>query len=279
VPWRADVWLRHGRAGLRAGDAGAREALERAAAAPEERDAARLALLDLCDLDLAAGDVARAQRWLDSIPRPLGGGPDAGASLRRAECAALRGDAEAAEAALGAVGELDDLALEGRAALVRARIAALRGQTASPGHQRAAAIASAVRAFVLDAPGASELLAWLVAASRDAAEVAELRAIVEGMGVGRAPAWEAAFAFAEGRRADARQALVRALGAGDPRASSALAQLAVGAATPRRSRRSPRTIPRSCRRISAPSPRPRAPSTTPPPIRPPPPARSIASTR
>jgi hypothetical protein len=65
VPWRADVWLRLGRAGLRAGDAGASEALERAAAAPEERDAARLALLDLCDLDLAAGDVARAQRWLD----------------------------------------------------------------------------------------------------------------------------------------------------------------------------------------------------------------------
>src|SRR5690606_30999042 len=115
VPWRADVWLRLGRAGLRAGDAGAREALERAASAPEERDAARLALLDLCDLDLAAGDVARATRWLDSVPRALGGGPDPGLALRRAECAALRGDADGAASALEGVGELEDLALDARA--------------------------------------------------------------------------------------------------------------------------------------------------------------------
>src|SRR5262245_10342728 len=47
VPWRADVWLRLGRAGLRIDWPGAREALERAAAAPDERDSARLALLDL----------------------------------------------------------------------------------------------------------------------------------------------------------------------------------------------------------------------------------------
>src|SRR5262249_46164625 len=50
VPWRADVWLRLGRAGLRTEWSGAREALERAVSAPEERDASRLALFDLCDL-------------------------------------------------------------------------------------------------------------------------------------------------------------------------------------------------------------------------------------
>lgn len=227
VPWRADVWLRLGRAAQRTADPRAREALERAASAPEERDAARLALLDLCDLDLLAGDVARAQRWLDSVPQAMTGGPDVDVALRRAECAALRGDAEAAATALAMVGDPDDLVIAGRAALVRARLAAIRGQTASAGPERAAAMAAAVRAFVLDAPGSSDLLAWLVAGSRDAAEVAELRAIVEGMGVARAPAWEAAFAFAEGRRADARQALVRALGAGDPRAAAALAQLAI----------------------------------------------------
>src|SRR5262249_51701596 len=61
VPWRADVWLRLGRAGLRIEWPPAREALERAAVAPDERSCARLALLDLADLDLEAGDPSRAQ--------------------------------------------------------------------------------------------------------------------------------------------------------------------------------------------------------------------------
>src|SRR3954468_16328919 len=73
VPWRADVWLRLGRAGRRIEWPDARESLERAAVAPDERDSSRLALLDLCDLDLAAGDSARALRWLDRIPPPITG--------------------------------------------------------------------------------------------------------------------------------------------------------------------------------------------------------------
>jgi hypothetical protein len=46
VPWRADVWLRLGRAGMRTEWPKAREALERAAVAPDERESARQALLD-----------------------------------------------------------------------------------------------------------------------------------------------------------------------------------------------------------------------------------------
>ena len=92
VPWRADVWLRLGRAGARIEWPGAREALERAAVAPDERDSARLALLDLADRDLAAGDAARAQRWLDRIAAPLTG-VDREVAVRRAEFALAQGDA------------------------------------------------------------------------------------------------------------------------------------------------------------------------------------------
>src|SRR5262245_30866084 len=84
VPWRADVWLRLGQAATRQGDPIAREALERAAAAPEERESSRLALLELCDLDLSAGDPTRAMHWLERI---IQDGPDRDVALRRTECA------------------------------------------------------------------------------------------------------------------------------------------------------------------------------------------------
>jgi small GTP-binding protein len=230
VPWRADVWLRLGRAAQRLGRTDAREALERAASASEERDASREALLDLCDLDLAAFDVARARQWLDSIPRPMTGEIDPGVSLRRAECAVAASDAAHAIEALDGLRDPDGRPdMLGRLALVRARLAILRGEVASVGPERSKALASAVRAFLLAAPGAAELLSWFVAASRDAAEIAELREIVTGMDEGPSPMWESAFALAEGRRDDARRALVRALGAGDPRAASALAALAIEA--------------------------------------------------
>ncbi|AUX22787.1 uncharacterized protein SOCEGT47_032970 [Sorangium cellulosum] len=250
VPWRADVWLRLGRAGQRTGWDGARDALERAAAAPleraaaapEERDAARLALLDLCDLDLAAGDPARAQRWLDRIPAPLSATPDRDVALRRAECALARGDLEGARAAADPLGE--PAAIEGRAALVLARLtlaeasaaASAAAASAAAGALGAAALAPAdvarvldlgLRALVLDVPGADELCAALVAASRDVLVVDRVRRVVRAAGALDAPTWAAAFAFAEGRRDDARQALARGLSAGDRAAAAALLRMAV----------------------------------------------------
>ncbi|XYI03148.1 dynamin family protein [Sorangium sp. So ce1128] len=232
VPWRADVWLRLGRAGQRIGWDGARNALERAASAPEERDAARLALLDLCDLDLAAGDPARAQRWLDRIPAPLSTVPDRDAALRRAACALARGDLDGARSAAETLGE--PAAIEGRAALVLARLALVEASAAAG--TSAAALPPAVvtraldlglRALVLDVPGAAELCASLVAASRDVLVVDRVRRVVRAAGTLDEPTWAAAFAFAEGRRDDARQALARGLSAGDPAAAAALLSMAV----------------------------------------------------
>ncbi|WP_437581077.1 dynamin family protein [Sorangium sp. So ce887] len=232
VPWRADVWLRLGRAGQRVGWDGARNALERATAAPEERDAARLALLDLCDLDLAAGDPARAQRWLDRIPAPLSTVPDRDAALRRAECALAHGDLDGARAAAEILGE--PTAIEGRAALVLARLA-LAEAGAAPGASAAAlppaevtrALDLGLRALVLDVPGAAELCASLVAASRDVLVVDRVRRVVRAAGALDEPTWAAAFAFAEGRRDDARRALARGLSAGDRTAAAALLRMAV----------------------------------------------------
>ncbi|XXY22614.1 dynamin family protein [Sorangium sp. So ce216] len=232
VPWRADVWLRLGRAGQRIGWDGARNALERAASAPEERDAARLALLDLCDLDLAAGDPARAQRWLDRIPAPLSTAPDRDAALRRAACALAHGDLGGARAAAETLGE--PAAIEGRAALVLARLV-LAEASAAAGASTAAlppavvtrALDLGLRALVLDVPGAAELCASLVAASRDVLVVDRVRRVVRAAGALDEPTWAAAFAFAEGRRDDARQALARGLSAGDPAAAAALLSMAV----------------------------------------------------
>ncbi|WP_437878646.1 dynamin family protein [Sorangium sp. So ce513] len=232
VPWRADVWLRLGRAGQRVGWAGARDALERAASAPEERDAARLALLDLCDLDLAAGDPARAQRWLDRIPAPLSTVPDRDVALRRAACALAQGDLDGARAAAEILGE--PAAIEGRAALVLAQLA-LAEASAAAGASAAAlppavvsrALDLGLRALVLDEPGAAELCAALVAASRDVLVVDRVRRVVRAAGALDEPTWAAAFAFAEGRRDDARQALARGLSAGDRAAAAALLRMAV----------------------------------------------------
>lgn len=217
VPWRADVWLRLARAGRRIEWPHVREALERAAVAPDERDFARLALLDLADLDLAAGDAARAQRWLDRIAAPLTG-VDREASLRRAECALGRGDL--AQAKLEAdKGLAEEDAVSGREALVRARLALAEGQSV-------VALDLALRAFILEADGAGEVLAALVASTHDVVVVDRVRRVVSGSLRLDDPMWAAAFAFAEGRRDDARKALSRGLAKGDRSAATALLALA-----------------------------------------------------
>jgi GTP-binding protein EngB required for normal cell division/tetratricopeptide (TPR) repeat protein len=214
VPWRADVWLRLGRAGLRTEWPGAREALERAATAPDERESARLALLDLADLDLAAGDPERAQRWLDRVP-PLLTGVDREVALRRAECALVHGDLASAAHEIEKAG--GDDAADGRSALVRARLALGRADV----HE---AMDLALRALVLETPGADDLVATLVAASRDVVVVDRVRRVVTAAQRMDEPTWAAAFAFAEGRRDDARRALARGLGS--PSAAAALLAMA-----------------------------------------------------
>lgn len=228
VPWRADVWLRLGRAGLRVGYPHAREALERAAAAPDERAAARKALLDLCDLDLAAGDPARALRWLERIPSSLSSGRDEPAILRRAECALYLGRADEAYALVegmsDTLGEPREERDPGRRCLLFARLAWTRADGVLA---RAQALEFALRAFILEEPGSKELLATMIASTSDAKTLADMRAIVAGAGQFEEPGFSAAFAFAEGRRADARDALLRAVRAGDALAAPALARLAV----------------------------------------------------
>lgn len=217
VPWRADVWLRLARAGRRIEWPYVREALERAASAPDERDAAREALLELCDLDLAAGDPARAERWLDRIAAPLGG-PDRELALRRAECAVARGDlAQARVEVERGLGEED--AISGREALIKARLFLAA-------EQPVAALDLALRAFILETDGAGEVLASMLAGTRDVLVVDRVRRVVAAARSLDDPMWAAAFAFAEGRRDDARKALSRGLGKGDRSAAAALLSLA-----------------------------------------------------
>lgn len=220
VPWRADVWLRLGLARERAGLPEAREALERATSAPEAPEAVRRALLALCDRDLAAGDPTRALRWLDRVAPRLTPGPDDEVALRRAEVALGRGDTASASTLAGLLGEAFDIT--GRTALVRARLALAEGHTAW-------AVDHALRAFLLDAPGASAFFASLIAATHDAVVVSRARAVVMDTESASDPAWKAAFAFAEGRTEDARQALADGIGAGDAQAEQTLLRLAVEA--------------------------------------------------
>ncbi|APR77122.1 Putative ATP /GTP binding protein [Minicystis rosea] len=217
VPWRADVWLRLARAGRRIEWPYVREALERAATAPDERESARLALLDLADMDLAEGDPARAERWLDRIAAPLSG-TDREVSLRRAECALARGDVAAARHA-AEKGLAEEDVLSGREALVKARLALAEGQSA-------VALDLALRGFILETDGAGEVLAALLAGTRDVVVVDRVRRVVAAAKNLDDPMWAAAFAFAEGRRDDARRALSRGLGKGDRSAAAALLALA-----------------------------------------------------
>jgi tetratricopeptide (TPR) repeat protein/GTPase SAR1 family protein len=214
LPWRADVWLRLGRAGLRVAWPEARAALEKAVSAEEDREASREATLALCDLDLGLGDAERAARWLDRAPPSSA--PDAAIELRRAEIAIQVGDeAEAARAAKAMLDELDP----GRVALVRAQVARAEGDVGR-------AIEAGTRAFLLDVQGAESVLASLVGQSRDAVHVGRVRALVEAMGQASAPAWLAAFALAEGRGDDAQKALEIGAIRGDSASCEALAKLA-----------------------------------------------------
>ena len=211
VPSRAEVWVRLGRARERVGSPTdeARDAFLRALAVAEAgSDSRREALLWLADLDLAHADGARAELWLER----LGVTKDADVQLRRAEARLLQNDLAGARAVLDGL-EADPT--DGRAALLRGRTLAIGGD--------AAAFPLLLRAMVLDAPGASEALASALAwIPNDEPMRAKIRVVVEGRGQADLARWKAAFARAEGRRDEARAALVSAVRGGDASAAKPL---------------------------------------------------------
>lgn len=208
LPYRADVWLRLAGARYRQGEDPA-PALERAAEATEPVEPADRARLWLADLDLARGDAARAERWLDRSS--LAGRGSAEAALRHVEAWLDQGELERAERAAAALPE--PAALDARAWLVRGRLSALAGDEAAAGREFE-------RALLLEAPGAGRVVSAFVARSGDEPVVSRLRAVVDELGWGAHPEWRAAFAIAEGRRVEALEAL--ADGARQPDAPAAL---------------------------------------------------------
>ena len=213
---RAEVWVRLGRARRATNEPldDVRDAFVRALAVAESgSEARRDALLELADLDLAQGDGARAELWLERAALEK----SAEVSVRRAEARLQQGDAAGARVWLGAV-EISPA--DGRAALALGRALAVDGD---PG-----AFAPLLRAMVLDVAGASELLsstlAWV--ASDDATRT-RVRAVVEAKGESALARWRAAFARAQGDPEAARSALTDAVRAGDTSAAAPLLDAAL----------------------------------------------------
>jgi small GTP-binding protein len=211
-----DVWVRLGHARQKTGAPleEVRDAFVRALAVAEAgSESRRDALLALADLDLAQGDGARAELWLERVAENR----NPAVALRRAEARLLLHDLAGARAAIASV-ESDPT--DARAAMTRGRIFALAGD--------AQAFTSLVRAYVLEADGASELLsstlAWVPA---EEAVRARVRMIVDERGETALARWRAAFARADGRRDEARAALRDALASGDKSAARPLLDAAV----------------------------------------------------
>ncbi len=212
----ADVWVRLGHARQKTGTPleEVRDAFVRGLAVAEAgSESRRDALLALADLDLSQADGARAELWLERVAEnrnPL-------VALRRAEARLLLHDLVGARAAIASI-ESD--ATDARAAMTRGRIFALAGD--------AQAFTALVRAYVLEAEGASELLSSTLAwVPSDEATRARVRMIVEDRGESSLARWRAAFARADGRRDEAREALRDALASGDRSAARPLLDAAV----------------------------------------------------
>ena len=216
VPSQAEVWLRLGRARQRTGASAddVRDAFVRALAVAEAGSEERTAaLLALADLDLAASDGARAGLWLERAPEVK----SAPITLRRAEARLLQRDAKGALSLLRGV-ELDPT--DGRAALALGRALATLDDSG--------AFVPLVRAWVLDTPGASEALSSTLAwVPSDEATRARVRTVVEARGESELARWRAAFARAEGKRDEARMALVDAVRGGDAGAARPLLDAAL----------------------------------------------------
>ncbi len=213
---RADVWVRLGRARdqTRAPREEVRDAYVRALAVAEPGSGERReALLALADLDLAQGNGARAELWLDRAASNAA--PEV--MLRRAEARLAQSDVEGARKWL--TGLASD-ATDGRAALARGRAFAMAAS--------AEAFPSLLRAYMLDTPGASEALSSTLAwVTTDEATRARVRAVVDAKGEAPLARFRAAFARADGRRDEARAALLDAVRAGDATAARPLLDAAL----------------------------------------------------
>ena len=252
VPWRADVWLRLGRAGPAHRVAGAREALERAAVAPDERDVARAWRCSIWPISISrAGDPARALRWLDRIPRAAhGGARSRGVALRRAECALARGDSRRPRIEARRRGCRRGPPSTAARPSCKARLALAAGQPAT-------ALDLALRAFILETDGAGSCSPrWSRSSqrrgggrSRAARGRRRARASTSPRGPPRSPSPRAGATTRGGR---SRAASARAIAAPPRRCSRspprratstrshALARARSGASCPRRSRPSAR---------------------------------------
>jgi GTP-binding protein EngB required for normal cell division len=91
--------------------------------------------------------------------------------------------------------------------------------------KRAQAVMQAKRAYILEVPGASDLLATIIASCKDASELRAFSELVTASG-DRAR-FEVSIALAEGRAGDVRDALVTRTRAGDADALTALLGLAI----------------------------------------------------
>ena len=211
-----EVWLRLGHVRQRTGGPAseARDAFVRAlTVAPPGSPARREALLWLTDLDLATGDGARAELWLERVAMDK----SAEVALRRAEARLLLGDATGA---LRFLDSYENDPIDGRSALARGRALAVKRDPQ--------ALTWLVRATLLDVPGASELLSSTLAwVPSDEAMRERVRIVVEGRGEAHLARFRAAFARAEGRLAEARAALEEAVRAGDRPAARSLLDAAL----------------------------------------------------
>jgi small GTP-binding protein len=211
-----EVWLRLGHVRQRTNSPASevRDAFARALTVASPGSPARKeALLWLADLDLGGGDGARAELWLER----LAGDKSAEVGLRRAEARLIAGDPTGA---LKWLDSYENDPIDGRSALARGKALATKNDPM--------AITWLVRATLLDVPGASELLSSTLAWVPSDAETREkVRIIVEGRGESKLARFRAAFARAEGRLAEAREALEEAVRAGDRPAARSLLDAAL----------------------------------------------------
>jgi len=222
APSRADVWVRLARARIRrdgrdASRADARDAFVRALAVAEPGSEERVeALIALADMDLSDGEPERASLWLERVV-DVSGARTGELALRRAEVKLARGDGS------GAAEELAHVPIapsDGRANLALGRARAIAAS--------AEAFAPLLRATIVDEKGASEALSsalgWIEC---DEPARARVRGVVEARGESGLARWRAAFARAEGRRDEARAALVDAVRTGEPGAARPLLDAAM----------------------------------------------------
>ncbi|HEY6560483.1 MAG TPA: dynamin family protein [Polyangiaceae bacterium] len=194
VPFRADVWYRLALVHARLGQPDV-AALERAVMAEEPRTAADAARLRLAEHDLASGDYARAERWLDQLTLGTRSSPDALALRAQLWLRAGQGQrARALRTRLPTPATLDGAGW------------LLFGQLC-PEEDAEQAIAAFKRALLLDAAGSIDTIQNLLWEDAVPGLADGVRGLVEELGQATDPAWRASFAAVQGRRDEALLAL------------------------------------------------------------------------